>query len=399
MSDYDIYPAVDETYNFPPAIRTALSQSPELDAKINADFKSKVTPEINKVVDTTIVNREFISAGDTRVFRALGDNTGWSVPFTDSLGNIVAGVDDKGVFRAAQGVNAPPLISSRTKLACIGDSLVYGYQGTTPSDSWPQRLAAKFPNVEVINGGGSGATIDEIRFRNGSLPLYIEFPGGQISGTTTKLKVTQKIGVGLDKESSLYGTVEGTTIKGSAIRSADGTWRFDRAIPVDDPYTVPTTKLKLIREDFYPNHTAIYWMGRNDVSLKAVGSEGDVVKHVVGSIQGAVNHLSAQEKQFGVVSIVNMAAERRGSVNHGLIVEINRRLEELYPSNFIDIRKWLVTTAITDAKLTPTAADLKAMEEDAPPPQIMDGGSHPLIFMIPLIADKMEEYLNAKGYM
>lgn len=65
----------------------------------------------------------------------------------------------------------------------------------------------------------------------------------------------------------------------------------------------------------------------------------------------------------------------------------------------MDVRSWLVNQAIYDAGLTPTAADLDAISKDAPPPQIMDGGSHYNKPIAPLLATKFHARLTEKGFI
>lgn len=359
-----------------------------------------VTAAAEVAAKNAISMADMLIGEDRRAPVPLEAGTGWAIPFTDAAGRVVGGFTDRGQFRVAQPVDAPVHTASRTQVACIGDSLAYGYQTVgadgTP-DTWAGHLAKAFPGVEFVNSGYPGSTVDDVRFRIGALPLYAEIDGGVIPASgPVKAIVKQKFGFGPGHENSYFGTLAG--IPGSLICDADGkTWRFERAA-AGTSVTVQG-KQRLVREDFYPTHTALFWFGRNDVTFKATGFEGDVVKHVVSSIQGAVDHLRPHEKQFGIASIVNQSREVRGTENYRLITAINDALAERFPSNFIDIRTYLVNQGIYDAGLTPTAADLDAMSKDAPPPQIMDSTSHPLVFMIPHIAKKFADFLNEKAYV
>lgn len=414
MTDYNTYPAVDGDYNFPPVIRQALASSPEVSTSVDVKVTQRISPTVERVaaeyvasnpairdaataaIDTEIYAQDLIKGDDYRAAFELEADTGWAHAFTDSNGTIVAGIDNRGFFRVSQPIDIPERESSRTEVACIGDSLIWGYQTNGTNVTWPSILSETFPGVNFINAGKSGSAVDEVRFLIGALPIYAEVVGGVIpeSGPVSVI-VKQKLGFRPGR-GTYYGQLAGVT--GNIIKAdTDGPWTFERSYAGSS--VVARGKQRLVREDFYLDQTALFWMGRNDVSNKVKGIEGDVVKHVVASIKASVEHFRPREKQFGIASIVNMAAERRGSENHSLIVEINRQLAEMYPSNFIDIRSWLVNQAIYDAGLTPTAADLKAMSEDAPPPQIMDNGSHPLIFMVPHIAKKFENFLNEKGYI
>lgn len=354
-------------------------------------------------VKTAAKYSDFVTGDDPRLPVPLDDNKGWAYPFPDSAGRVQGGFTTEGIWRTAQPIDAPVSTSDRTRVVTVGDSLFYGYPASSTNgvpDTAAANLGAMFPGVEFTNAGQSGATTDEIRFRIGALALYAEIPGGEIpatAGERVPAIVKQKFGMGYGHEGNFYGTLAG--VRGSLICDAAGkNWVFSPAFNSAAPVKV-TGKQRLVREDFYPNHTTLFWMGRNDVSFKATGFEGDVVKHVVASIQAAVDHLRPHDKQFGVVSIVNQAREVRGHANYALITEINAALAERFPSNFIDMRGYLVNQGIYDAGLTPTAADLKAMSEDAPPPQIMDAGSHPLPFMVPHVAKKLAAFLEEKAYI
>lgn len=400
---FPLIPDSTKIADFPKAAR-------ELATAVDSTVAGDLTPELRAAaaqaaadaMQTTALENDLLAGSDPRVPRTLESGTGWALPFPDAAGRIMGGFTEDGVFRLAQPLVAPgnAVRSSRTRVAMIGDSLMYGYQTDAAQATTTAELAKKFPGVEFTNAGYSGATIDEIRFRIGALPLYAELPGGVIPATAktpVPAIVKQKFGHAYGHEGRFYGTFAG--VRGDLVVNATGTeWRFEPAFNSAAPVKV-TGKHELVREDFYPTHTALFWMGRNDVSFKATGYEGDVVKHAVASIRAAVEHLTPNIKQFGVTSIVNMSREVRGSANHGLITRINAALAEHFPSNFIDMRAYLVTDAIRDAGLTPTAADLEAMAADAPPPQIMDGGSHPLPFMVPLMAQKFADYLEEKAYI
>lgn len=357
--------------------------------------------QLASAVDSAIESADLLSGADPRTSRPLESGTGWAIPFTDVTGAVMGGFDTNGVLRLAQGLDAPGIgadNSSRNRVTCIGDSLVYGYRDSGVETSFPAALAKLHPGVEFTNSGQSGATVDEIRFRVGALDLYCELPGGVIPASgSVRAIVKQKFGFVKGRTNQYYGSLNG--VNGNLTTSDDGlNWTFDRASAGS---AVPTVgKHKIVRDvPDYRNDTAIIWMGRNDVSNNVFTLEPDVESHVVGAIDELVNSLRANNKKFLVVSIVNMAAEKRGTLAHSRIVEINRRIQDRYPANYVDMRGYLLTTAITDAGLTPTAADRQNMLDDAPPFQIMDGGSHPLVFMIPHIARKINDHLEGKAYI
>lgn len=416
MANYDIYPAVNENYEFPPAIRQGIAGSREVTAKIDSTLANNVTPTVERlaadyiastpaIADAAaeatadaIVEADLISGADSRAPVEIESGSGWAHPFSDSTGRIVAGIDDNGVFHLSQPMVTPMDRMSRTKIACIGDSLVYGYRNGTDIDTWSNRLSEIFTDVEFTNAGYSGATTDEIRFRIGELVLYAEIPGGVVfANKPTPAIVKQKFGFGNGHEGRYYGYFAG--IRGDIVVEPDGvTWTF-QAIGLAQDTTIGKKKIGMVREDFYPNHIPLIWMGRNDVSFKAMGFERDVAKHVVASVKALVERLPPRDRRFGISTVLNQSKEVKGTANYEIIMDINNQLKDLFPSNIIDMQQYLVKRAIYDAGLTPTAADLDAISKDAPPPQIMDGGSHPLKFMLPQITTQFENFLNEKAYV
>ena len=341
---------------------------------------------------------DIVIGDDSRIPVPIEAGTGWAHPFTDSAGRVAGGFTEGGVFRLAQPLDAPRSVASRTQVACIGDSLVRGYTGGTAwdlPDAWPAKLAELLPGVDVVNAGSGGNTIDDARFRIGALRVYIEIKDGVIppSGSVEAI-VQQRIGLDESRVNNYWGVLAG--VRGDLTRTADGSWTFTRsnagtAVPVQG-------KQLLVRDDLYPNHTAILWMGRNDVTYAAKGAENDVIEHVLSSILSMVEHLRPAQKQFLVLSVVNQSNERPGSARYEQIVKINEGLAALFPGRYMDIRSWMVNQAIYDAGLTPTATDQEAMAADAPPPQIMDGGSHYIKAVAPLLAARFADFLTRKGF-
>ena len=341
---------------------------------------------------------DIVVGEDSRIPVPIEAGTGWAHPFTDGAGRVAGGFTEAGVFRLAQPLDAPRSVASRTQVACIGDSLVRGYTGGTAwglSEAWPAKLAELLPGVEVVNAGSGGNTVDDARFRVGALRMYAEIKDGVIpqSGPVEAI-VQQRIGLDESRTNNYWGVLAG--VRGDLTRTANGAWTFTRssagaAVPVQG-------KQLLVRDDLYPNHTAILWMGRNDVTYGAKGAEGDVVEHVLSSIVSMVEHLRPAQKQFLVVSVVNQSNERPGSARYEQIVKINDGLAALFPGRYMDVRSWMVKQAIYDAGLSPTAADREAMAADAPPPQIMDGGSHYNKEIAPLLAAKFADFLTRKGF-
>ena len=336
----------------------------------------------------------------------LDPNTGFAFGSVDPEGYVSWGIRTDGTVYAHSPSVASP-VNPRKQIIAAGDSMVRGgtvaYDGsghvTWPyEDAWPAKLQAILDGVTVLNQGYGGRTVDDVRWHTGAMNIWVEFPGGVIPAAKGECPVTVRQAVGTTSATvgTFYGWVQGTN--GNLMKRADGTWVFDKynataAIPAPGKVAFERTNT-----DGFMDSTLIFWNGRNDVSFDIKGAQADVVEHVEASIAAQVSALASHDPQFLVLSVTNRVQEVRGSAVYEKVAAINERLRRRWPGHFIDIRTWLVKEAIYEAGLTPTKADLDNMAADAPPPQIMDQGTHYLKFIAPLIAAKLKTHLEERGY-
>ena len=106
---YDLYPAVDEQYNFPPEVRGALAKSMELR---------------NTVVPMTTAIRNNLAPGELWDGRVIANTT------TDHLERY-----DSGTSQWVQIVNLPDLTASITA-ATTPTGGIMPFAGVTPPSGW-----------------------------------------------------------------------------------------------------------------------------------------------------------------------------------------------------------------------------------------------------------------------
>ena len=96
---------------------------------------------------------------------------------------------------------------------------------------------------------------------------------------------------------------------------------------------------------------------------------------------------------------MNQTEEGTGTENYEQVIGINKALAQRFPGQYINVRKWFVHDAIHELGITPTTADFEAMDNDAPPPSLTDGGSHYIKPVAPLLAEKFATALKERGYL
>lgn len=333
----------------------------------------------------------------------LDPTGGFLETITDRDGHMAFGVDRFGIVHD----NGTSL---RNRVTWAGDSMVQG--GTVArdgsghetwgfEDSAAGKMQAMDPSITVTRQGYGGRTIDDVRWHVGAKPIWLEFPGGVIPAAAGEHPCTtsENIGTSTGTVGTFYGWVNGTN--GNLKLQADGTFLFDKynaTAEIPAPGKVPFLRNNSGNHDLSVE-TFVIWGGRNDISFGIKGAEGDVVEHVVASIVKLVDWLKPRNKQFLILSVTNRVQEPKDSANYNIVMAINARLKALYPGHYIDIRKWLVHEAIHELGYTPTSADLANMAVDAPPPQIMDQGTHYLKPVAPLLAKKVRNHLLERAYI
>lgn len=351
--------------------------------------------------------RSFDSAilDGSRGLGALDPNTGYVAGVVDPDGNLAWGVTTDGTV-----VNSGAELkehSSRTRILAAGDSMVRGgtvaadgssHETWPYADAWPAKLAEILPGVDVLNQGYGGRTVDDVRWHTGAMAIWVEFPNDTIPAAKGEhpVFVRQAVGTTSSTVGTFYGWVKGTN--GNLKKRPDGTWVFDKYTDTEPIPAVGKVPFTRAGTDGFMTSTAIIWNGRNDVSFSITGAQSSTIEHVMASIIEQVEALTPKNPQFLVLSVTNRVQEVRGTTNHNTVEEINRRLQARWPGNFIDVRSWLVNDAIYEAGLTPTQSDLDNIALDAPPPQIMDQGTHYLKPIAPLIAKKLKTHLEERGY-
>jgi lysophospholipase L1-like esterase len=83
----------------------------------------------------------------------------------------------------------------------------------------------------------------------------------------------------------------------------------------------------------------VFWYGQNNIHFDAAAA-GEEVKR---DLRDSIARLTPGNNRFLVLSLVNNAVEApRGSSQYDILIRLNDELRQLYPSNYFDIRAFLV---------------------------------------------------------
>lgn len=118
--------------------------------------------------------------------------------------------------------------------------------------------------------------------------------------------------------------------------------------------------------------TTVIWAGRNDIASVGAGW-GDTVKAQVALMVAALT--AAGNANYLVLGVTNnggeyTAAEGTPASNYAAIVALNAELATIYGAKFVDIRSWMVNSALAAIGLTATSDDLTDVSRDVIPRQL-----------------------------
>ncbi|MCD7971874.1 MAG: DUF4988 domain-containing protein [Candidatus Azobacteroides sp.] len=328
------------------------------------DGKDGITPDI-KIGDN---GNWFINDNDTGIL-AQGSK-GENAPKITSI--IQQGTHV--VFNFNDGTSISLQLNKR-KIPCWGDSLtaVGGYL-----QQLQQLLGDEYV---VINGGVIAENSLCIAGRQGGCPVYLENPvtlpadGSEfIMGDINTSNIRIMDVDGILKNASLLrigsaSTVNPVTVEGiectiswtgSEYSDPDGKYTIRRNIPAEENYTtIPNTPLFTNGMKMYRNpHAMIIWIGTN-------GGYNDIESFV------------AQHKkmiEFANTGNYICIGLHSGTAESGK--ELEALMQKEFGMRYLNWREYCVTRALRDAGITPTEADIAAMEKGACPPSLLRDNVH-----------------------
>ena len=263
-------------------------------------------------------------------------------------------------------------------IACIGDSLTYGYGANPGSTDYPTILS-QLNGKTVHNLGVSGESTDEILARQGGFPAIVN--PFTIPADTNKVEITfaSTINIGGGKttllkknSSSLVNPVIIDGIEGN-ISFLDNKYYFTRLesgvqYEVKRPQYVITKEMREHKDDIQ-----IIFIGTNGGWMITADNAETRLKKLTSQIDMMIDYNTSKK-----YIIVGMHYFYTWVLYNGLTKEqLENEMSLKYGNHYINLRKYMIEYGLDDAGLTPTEADTEAISKgDVPPSLLYSDGIH-----------------------
>lgn len=286
-------------------------------------------------------------------------------------------------------LNNLPIKNNIKYITCLGDSLTVGYQGNN-STSYPEELGKLLgDNWKIINGGYDGDTIEMILGRQGSNVLLnkneITLPGGSsnveigtlassniISALTPNTSLPLLRFYYADKTRGIVNSLLISNIlcdlsfTGSTYNDSNGKYNLKSVFNLDKAITIPansaiSTALSRVGNN---SEVLIIWMGANGFSEGGFTTERLVEYHKIAIGYSNTNNIII----IGLHTLNNTSLENRE--------EQETAMMRAFGLKYINLRKYMVEQALSDAGLTPTEQDNIAISSGDCPPQLLYDNIH-----------------------
>lgn len=310
---------------------------------------------------TGVITKISTGAGNNFSPRLTTDSTGviWTTdrevnaPIRNMLWSLISSISERPVF-------------SHQNIACWGDSLTQGTGASTAENAYPYVLGTLFPLRWVSNNGIASQRSTDIAARQGGVPINITFPANTIQASGGATVTCDSNPLQFASTQSVTGTVSGVygklTISGSTY-----TWtRKDAGSTV----ALSGATQFIVDNGLKNGGITLLWVGRNNVTTNPAT--------VLADIASMVANLTALNKRFIVMSILNSSAEGTGTSELTTILATNSTLSSTYGNKYLDIRQTLV-----NAYNAGIPADVTAYGLNKVPPSLQSDTIH----------------LNAAGYL
>lgn len=330
-----------------------------------------------------------VASSDERLPQPFANLGSWDYVEVDPNDEIISGrrTDGSYYFRNLVSPNlaVAPEVTLPNKVAGFGDSMLadHGGLGTTTLSVLSAELG-----VEVFSGGVPGQTSTEVALRQGGLDVFLTAAGNLIPASgPVPVVVDQPTGTW--KTGSIWnftGSLAG--VKGVLTKSAAEAWTFTRAASGPAVSVKPETRWVSTEGSTRNNWVQIWRCGRNNAQPAVIARDEKSMRAGLAS---------TNSNRFLVLPTYNMTSEPAGSAGYANVMAINAARAETFGPNYYDMRGWIIRNGLSEAGISPTAADTLAISEDRIPPSLMHDGTHLNVAGRTIEGKRLAQILKTKG--
>lgn len=334
----------------------------------------------------TLTGVDFLSGTDPRLPQTTIDVTGWDTIEVDADEDVISGIKTDGTYYFRK-IESPSIGASTLamKIAGYGDSMFGDHGGTGVSTLSALELLS---GVEVYKGGIPGQTSTEAALRQGGLDIFVTVTGNSIPASgAVAVTVVQPVGTWQSSTAwNFTGSLAG--IPGTLRKEIGNTWNFTRT--ATGAVTAVKAETRWVSDLARPTWINIFRAGKNQT----------VAASIKRDYQAAFNGLSGENShRILMLPVYNSTTEPAGSANYTTLMGINADLEATYGPHYYDLRGWLIRNGLTEAGITPTAADTAAIAQDCIPPSLMFDNTHLTALGRQVEAARILHILKTKGWL
>ena len=263
----------------------------------------------------------------------------------------------------------------------VGDSWVEGgsHGSLWPvEDTWVHKLGQNL-GVTARNAGRGGAFVDEAALRAGRKQTYVKFSAGEIPASgSSPVTLSWTPELGGPRWFSQRGYIAGIRVF-LECNGTTGAWtiRRDSASPSGAPTGAHPvgTGWMLWESDWQreEDQLTIIRTGMNNVARGVHGPHPTVVDHVVAGIDTYLSSLPLSGHNVIVMGLVPHLGQT-GQLP--VVSAINAGMKALAPRAYFDCLGYMQTEALADMGITPTQADLDAIDAGFAPASCYDAGDN-----------------------
>lgn len=272
----------------------------------------------------------------------------------------------------------------RFKIACYGDSLTYG-TGGMPYTKTIENISKK--SILAANLGVGGESSKNIAIRQGGIPIYTnEFI---IPSTKEAVEIQinngdNSIGIALQGTAGLnpcyINGIEGNIKYNSQTKK----YEFERieegiSVKVDSGTRIITKGMSK-----YKDSTMVIWAGTNDIP------DSSTVENVIKNIDLMIEYNDSSN--YIVVGLTSKS-------HIPDVIEVNEALSQKYREHFLDIRKYILESGLTDLNISPTAQDLEDLSNGEIPTSLRSDNVHFNTNGYTIIGTQIYNKLLSLGYI